>query len=297
MQLRALRKEAIESLKDVGVEAAGVCVDWLLGDVLKMTRTEIIVHSTVEVTSAAEDIVRSGLVRRATGEPIQYIVGWTEFYGLRLEVDNRALIPRPETELLVDEVLRLTEGVPGCRVLDVGTGSGCIALAVKSQRPDGQIVACDISEDALALARTNSAQLDLPVTFLLADVEKGQSMAAVGYGFDVMVSNPPYIPTRELAALPKEIIQHEPVEALDAGLDPLRYYRALIDRASETVVNGGRLVAEVHSDYGSQVAVLARRKGLSDVRLSADLAGLPRMVVATVGHGRDLSRSSVDRES
>jgi release factor glutamine methyltransferase len=284
MQLRALRKEAIEILEDVGVEGAGVCVDWLLGDVLEMTRSEIIAHLTVEIPSAAESTVRSGLARRAAGEPIQYIVGWTEFYGLRLEVDHRVLIPRPETELLVDEVLRLTEGMPGCRVLDVGTGSGCIALAIKSQRPDCRIVACDISEDALALARINSVLLDLPVTFLVADIEKGPSMAAIGYGFDVVVSNPPYIPSRELAALPKEIIQHEPVEALDAGLDPLRYYRALIDYASEAGLCGGRLVVEVHCDYGSQVAVLAREKGLSGIRLSADLAGLPRMVVATVGH-------------
>ncbi len=95
MQLRVLRKEAIEILEDVGVEGAGVCVDWLFGDVLEMTRTEIIAHSTVEVPSAAESIVRSGLARRAAGEPIQYIIGWTEFYGLRLEVDHRALIPRP----------------------------------------------------------------------------------------------------------------------------------------------------------------------------------------------------------
>ncbi len=280
MRLDRVRQSAIVELRRAKVEDAAVCLDWLIEHVVGIPHIEAVSNPGRSLSIEEECEIFEGVARRIEGEPIQYIVGWTEFFGMRLSVGPGVLIPRPETEGVVEAVLALIDRSPGRRVLDVGTGSGCIALAVRSRRPDVDVVACDISEEALAVARMNADELGLEVAFISADVESADSIAACGDVFDVIVSNPPYIPLSEMESLPQTVLGFEPHIALSAGDDPLRYYRALTSRARERVVPGGWMVAEVHSDYAEKVAALVWERGFSEIETRSDLAGLPRVMVA-----------------
>lgn len=280
MRLQFVRQRSIEALKCGGVDSARICVDWLIEEVLESSLAEVVSDPDREVSEAAVEAINRGVARRLAGEPIQYIVGWTDFFGLRILVNPNVLIPRPETEVVVEVALELMTDATAPRVLDVGSGSGCIALAIASARGFAQVVGCDVSEKALAVAVRNAERLCLQVMFVSADAESGASIRACGSEFDMIVSNPPYIPASEIATLPREVIEYEPYSALVAGDDPLRFYRALIERARERLTPGGWLVAELHSDYGHEVAALAAMGGLSEVDVRPDLAGLPRVLIA-----------------
>lgn len=283
MRLGAIRKWSIEELRRGGVESPRTCADWLIEHFAGVSRIELLSHSDWDVTHAVETAIRQAVERRIAGEPVQYIVGWTEFCGLKLVVSPSVLIPRPETEILVEAVLEATRDFPGCRILDMGTGSGCIALSVKSKRPQGHIVACDVSDAALRVASANAQRLRLHVGFRRADMEDADSVLLCGSEFDVMVSNPPYIPQWEVGNLPEEIVAFEPRAALEAGEDPLRFYRALLSRATERLADGGWLIAEIHADYSKEVASLAAARGFGAIEIRLDLAALPRMLVARWG--------------
>ena len=283
MEVQNVRNKAIDKLRRAEVEEARTCVDWLIEHVTGLTAVEVLADPSKRMSEDQEKAMADGLARRLAGEPLQYIVGWTEFYGLRLSVSRDVLIPRPETEIVVETVLELSGDQPSSRILDVGTGSGCIALAVASLRQSATIVACDVSADALAVAESNAMRLGLSVRFVQADVENRESVAALGPAFDIIASNPPYIPTQELGTLPGTVRCYEPAVALSAGDDPLRYYRALIDRAKERLAVGGHLVTELHADYAQSVMALASAEGMLDVDVKRDLAGLPRVLVAAWG--------------
>ncbi|HEV7936620.1 MAG TPA: peptide chain release factor N(5)-glutamine methyltransferase [Solirubrobacteraceae bacterium] len=214
-----------------------------------------------------QDFVRRRSVLR---EPVAYILGKRHFRGLELASDSRALIPRPETELLVEVALTLPEGR---RVLDVGTGSGAVALALKDERPDLEVAGSDLSADALALARANSERLGLDVRWLTADLLEG-----VPDEFDAVLSNPPYVPDRDRAMLAPEILRHEPSRALFAGEDGLDAIRPLLSQAAgRTSV---RLLAlEVGAGQAAVVSELMRAAGFPSVRTERDLAGIERVVV------------------
>jgi release factor glutamine methyltransferase len=219
--------------------------------------------------------------RRAAGEPVQYIIGRVAFRGLTLDVTPAVLIPRPETEEVAGELLRRLEGRPEPWVLDVGTGSGAIALAVKQERPDAEVFACDVSPDALDVAAGNAERLGLDVAFAPADALAPGFPAGRPGAFDAVVSNPPYVPETERAGLQREVRDWEPPGALFVpGDDPLLFYRALATAALEMLKPGGVIVVETHADHGDAVRALFVAAGLENATLSRDLAGRDRIVAA-----------------
>lgn len=206
--------------------------------------------------------------RRMAGEPVAYLTGRKEFYGLPLQVDARVLDPRPDTETLVDWALEVIAPLPTPRVVDLGTGSGAIALALQSQRADAQVLAVDASADALAVAQANAAQLGLPVQF-----QQSNWLAGVEGRFDAIVSNPPYIPCADphLAAL-----THEPLQALASGTDGLDDIRTIMAQAPTHLRPGGWLLLEHGYDQAEAVQALLTAQGFAQVQSHNDLAGIAR---------------------
>lgn len=274
----ALLREALDALAAAGVEDARRNAEWLLEDALGVGRAGLYGYPEAAVPPEAAARVRAGVARRAAGEPVQYVLGHADFYGLRLAVGPGVLIPRPETEEVVEAALARVAGVAAPRVLDVGTGSGCIALAVADARPDARVAACDVSPRALAVARGNAERLGLAVRFVEADVLGAAFAGAVPDALHLLVSNPPYIPDAEREALAVEVRDHEPALALFAGDDPLRFYRALARHAPRLVRPGGHVVLEAHPDHAAAAAALLADAGFRDVHVAADLAGRPRIV-------------------
>jgi len=221
------------------------------------------------------DLVR----RRAEGEPTAYLLGRKEFYGRAFRVDARVLVPRPETEHLVEVALAALP--EGGRALDLCTGSGCLAVSLALGRPGATVVATDVSAGALALARENAAALGAEVEFAAGDL-----WAAVhtGPAFDVIASNPPYVPAKELAGLPREV-RREPCIALDGGEDGLAVLRRIVTGAPSRLVPGGTLCLEMHESHAGALPRLCLEAGFARAEARRDLAGLPRYTVASMAGG------------
>ncbi len=231
-------------------------------------RAWLLAHDTDAVEPAAHTQFIALCQRRAAGEPVAYLTGRKEFYGLALQVDARVLDPRPDTETLVDWALHVIAQLPSPRIADLGTGSGAIALALQSQRPTAQVLAVDASEGALAVAQANAQRLGLPVRF-----QHGNWLDGITGLFDAIVSNPPYIPAHDphLAAL-----THEPLQALASGADGLDDLRTLIAQAPEHLAPGGWLLLEHGHDQATAVRALLHAAGLGPVQSRRDLAGIER---------------------
>ena len=212
------------------------------------------------------------------GVPVQYVLGEAEFYGLRFEVDQSVLIPRPETEELVEWVERDNRSIPGGCLLDVGTGSGCIAVTLKRRMPSWQVDAFDISADALAVAARNARRHGAEVRFRPCDILQpypGDEQ------WNVIVSNPPYIPEREKAHMTRQVLEYEPAQALFVpDGHPLLFYERIGAFAWRHLPAGGKLYFEIHYDAGAAVVELLRSLGFVGVELRRDLAGHDRMVKA-----------------
>jgi release factor glutamine methyltransferase len=263
---------AITAIAASGCETPRLDAELLLASVLGVSRETLIVDRdllTVEgpAIRAFQDAVRRRAFAR---EPVAYIIGSRGFRRIDLAVDPRALIPRPETELLVEVGLSLPDGA---RVLDVGTGSGAVALALKDERPDLLVSGSDLSDDALALASLNGERLGLPVSWLRADLLSG-----LPDKFDAILSNPPYVPESDRASLAPEILRHEPFEALFSGPDGLVAIRALLAQVEGR--GAVKMVAlEIGAGQASAVSRLVGEAGFRLVRTERDLAGIERVVV------------------
>jgi release factor glutamine methyltransferase len=266
---------AVTAIEAAGCETPRLDAELLLAHALGVSRERVFLaaggnEDQLTVTGPAvrtfQDFVRRRAVER---EPVAYILGRRHFRRLELAVDSRVLIPRPETELLVEVALGLPEGA---RVLDVGTGSGAVALALKDERPDLAVTGSDLSEAALALARANAERLELDVRWLAADLLDG-----VGHDYDAILSNPPYVPDSDRAALAPEILRHEPASALFAGEDGLDAIRALVLQAS-ALPSLHLLALEVGAGQAGDVGELMRAAGFSEVRAERDLAGIERVL-------------------
>ena len=262
---------AITAITAAGCETPRLDAELLLAHVLGVSREQLIVDHNLVVEGPAVRAFQDAVRRRAVErEPVAYIVGRGGFRRLDLAVDRRALIPRPETELLVEVGLGLSHGA---RVLDVGTGSGAVALALKDERPDLLVAGSDRSEDALALARLNGERLSLDVEWLQADLLLG-----VPDEFDAILSNPPYVAESSRGSLAPEILRHEPSEALFAGPDGLDAIRALLDQVAARV--RVRTVAlELGAGQAPAVVEMTWAAGFAAVRAERDLAGIERVVV------------------
>jgi release factor glutamine methyltransferase len=279
-----------------GIESPRLTIELLLAHVLKKKRLDLYLEFERELDEATLTRLREMVKRRAAGEPLQYITGEVEFCGLKFVVDRRVLIPRPETELLVETVaarLKTAGGAPGgralpttdgsesrpYRIVDVGTGSGCIAIALAKKLPNAEITALDVSGDALEVARGNAAlhQIEKIVRFLESDLldELPDSFAA-----DVVVSNPPYIADGELAKLPKEVRNFEPVRALTAGEDGLKVIRRLVMNARRVLSPSGFVALELGAGQREAVEGFFGQQGYEVVAVVKDLQGHERVIVA-----------------
>ncbi len=263
---------AVTAIAAAGCETPRLDAEVLLAHVLGVGRERLLSDRKLRVSGAAVRAFQDAVRRRAIErEPVAYIVGTRGFRRLDLLVDRRALIPRPETELLVEVGLDLPGGA---RVLDVGTGSGAVALALKDERPDLHVSGSDISEDALELAALNASHLGLAVNWLHADLLLG-----VQDEFDAILANLPYVAESERASLPPEILRHEPSEALFAGPDGLSSIRELAGWLAQ--LTHVRLVAlEVGAGQAPAVAELMRAVGFDAIRFERDLARIQRVVIA-----------------
>jgi release factor glutamine methyltransferase len=262
---------AITAIASAGCDTPRLDAELLLADVLGVRRERLLTDPDMAVSGPAVRAFQNAVRRRAVErEPVAYILGRRGFRRIELAVDARALVPRPETELLVEVGL----GLPaGARVLDVGTGSGAVALALKDERPDLNVSGSDVSTRALELAGENAQRLGLDVKWLHADL-----LADVGE-FDAILSNPPYVAESERSTLAPEILRHEPPGALFAGPDGLATIRVLLDQLAE--LGDVRFLAlEVGAGQARPVAELTRAAGFDAIRFERDLARIQRVVIA-----------------
>ena len=257
-----------------GSPTARLDAELLLGHALGLGRVEL--YTGFERPLGEDELAecRELIARRAKREPVAYILGRWGFRGLDLEVDRRVLVPRPETELLVDRCLALLDGVAGPAVLDVGTGSGAIALALASELPEARVAGCDVSGDALDVARANGERLGVEVEWVASDMLAGVE----GRRFHLVVSNPPYVAAGEIEALEPEVRDWEPRGATVAGETGLEAFERLVAQAPAALEPGGALVLEVGAGQAAAVAALLEGAGLAGVGRDPDHAGIERIV-------------------
>jgi release factor glutamine methyltransferase len=265
------------ALGEAGIVDARVDAEWLLAEALGITRGRLVLHAQEPLEGAVAARYVQWLRRRIAHEPLQHIVGTQAFRDLTLTVSGDALVPRPETELLAGWAIELLAGARSPRVVDVGTGSGCIACAVAVECPRARVIAVDLCPAAVGLARTNVMMLGLPrrVTVLVSDL-----LAALAPGrADLIVSNPPYLPSGLIASLAAEVRRHDPRLALDGGPDGLDVIRRLVAQAPRCLAPGGRLLLETAG--GEQlldVVALLGARGFARIETRPDLAGVERFV-------------------
>jgi release factor glutamine methyltransferase len=260
---------AVTAIGASGSPTARLDAELLLAHALGTGRERLVMEPDAPVEGDAVHAFRDLVTRRAAGEPVAYLLGTRGFRHIDLAVDPRVLVPRPETELLVEAALGLDDGA---RVLDVGTGSGAVALALKDERPHLEVTGADLSDDALAVARANAERLGLDVAFVRADLLDG-----LGEEWDAILANPPYVAETDRETLPRDVREHEPDLALFAGADGLAVIRRLVPAAGATQA---RLLAiEVGAGQSEDVREFVREAGFRDVQARRDLAGIERVVV------------------
>ena len=271
--------EAAALLHAAGIARARLDARTLLMHTLVRDHSFLLTHSDEEINPAQLALFRAHVARRAAGEPLQYVTGRQEFYGLEFEVNSAVLIPRPETELLVETALELSRETHAPLLCDVGTGSGCIAVALLHERADAQAVALDISPAALAVAARNAARhaVSERLTLLVSDCFGALDSSADA--FTMIVSNPPYINERDLAQLQREVREHEPRLALTPGGDGLEVIRRLIRDAPHFLVPGGHLLLEIGYDQHEAAAHLIDPNIWTMLDTRRDLQGIPRTAV------------------
>jgi release factor glutamine methyltransferase len=248
----------------------------LLMHTLERSRAWLIAHAEEELSGSQAAAYTALVSLRRKGEPIQYITGEAEFYGLPFLVTRDVLIPRPETEHLVEKALELAGRVVSPRIVDVGTGSGAIAVALAHKLPCAQIAAIDISSRVLAVAEENAKRNGVAVRFLLGDL-----LAPVaGERFEIIVSNPPYVPTVDRDTLSVEVREYEPALALFAGGDGLDVYRRLIPAAFDALTPGGFVALEIGYGQSTAVEALLASAGFEQIVFVPDLQGIPRVACA-----------------
>jgi release factor glutamine methyltransferase len=262
----------------------------LLAHLLGIDRMGLYLNYDRLLTDQERQAYREMIQRRMGGEPLAYIIGAKEFWSLRFEVSGECLIPRPETEHLVEETVRIAQGLPSSpRVLEIGFGCGAVAIALAQELPGAEIVATDISAGARALAQANAAQHQVEggIRFILGDlfpsVESTGEPAgepADGKAFDIICSNPPYIPTAEILQLAPEVRDYEPLTALDGGVDGLRFFRQIAEGAPRFLVKQGWLLMEIGKGQDAAVTEILRERGFDQIGLTPDYAGVTRVIKA-----------------
>lgn len=258
-------------LAEAGIEEARLDAGLLLEAICKTTRNDLLVHGDREVAAAEQKKYEEWIGQRAARIPLQHLTGVQEFMGLEFGVNSQVLIPRQDTEILVEEVLR--ELTDGSRILDMCTGSGCILLSLLHYSNGCKGTGADLSVQALEVARENARRLGLEARFVHTDLFEGLDGV-----YDFIVSNPPYIASGEIGSLMEEVRLHEPLMALDGHEDGLYFYRKILKQAGAFLVRGGSLYFEIGYDQGESVSSLMKEAGFKEVRVTKDYAGLDRVV-------------------
>ena len=281
MIIKELFREVEELLEQAGLSDPRRAGVWIFCDVLQCKPAHLISHEDDRLKHDDVAEISAMTARCAAHEPVQYVTGYTEFRGLHLRVSSQVLIPRPETEQLVEIALEAVGRELPFRVLDIGTGSGCIALAIKQAIPDASVTACDISGSALRIAKANATQNGLEIQCIAADLLATDFVNSVGSGYDLVIANPPYIPNHERSGLPRMVRNYEPETALFCGEDPLKFYRAISGHVADGLLGrGGILALETHADYAESTGTLFEQHRGLQVQVKQDFAGLPRFVLA-----------------
>lgn len=257
---------------------AGAIAQLVLEHVLRKSRMQLSLAQQEELEPEQEAQVQQAVERLKKQEPVQYVLSTAHFYGLDLQVDERVLIPRPETEELVELVVRDHQGRSGLQVLDICTGSGCIPLALAAHLLTDRVYGLEVSEGALKVARANARQHRLPVAWLEQDVfEPIQGIAP--HSLDIITSNPPYVKEQEKALMRANVLAFEPHLALFVpDEDPLKYYRRIAEVGVELLKRGGRLYFEINEQYGEEVRQLLLQAGFTQAQVVQDLFGKDRIV-------------------
>ena len=276
-------RDAVRRLAQAGVKSPQVDVEWLLADLLSCNRSEIPLHAQTDLTAEDQDLFSRRVERRTRREPLQHILGTANFFGYDFQVSAEVLIPRPETEVLVELALEFLMHLPNPSVFDLGTGSGCIALSIAKRCSKASIIGSDVSREALALARANAVSLDTldQVEFRHAD---GLAAFTKGEQVDLIVSNPPYIPTANIDTLEPEVRDHDPRLALDGGPDGMQFYRLLADEGQFHLRSGAKLMAEFGDGQAATIVDLFDQAGWPSVTTVNDLSHQPRILIASAGH-------------
>jgi release factor glutamine methyltransferase len=280
-KLLDLINSATARLEKKGVESARVNVERMLCAALECQRVDLYVDPDRIVASEIILRLEEMLSKRLADEPLQYILGETEFYGLRIKCDRRALIPRPETEFVVSKAIDCLEHLDRLYILDLACGTGCIGIALAMNLPQASITAVDISEDAISLAKENAMRHNLITRFRFAAGDMFSAIGNHGTLYDAVVCNPPYIRVGEWEMLQRQIRDFEPKRALLSGEDGLDFIRLMLKQVSEFLVPGGYLIFEIGQGQADKVRQLITETGtLQFIETVQDYAAIERVVVA-----------------
>ena len=277
-------RAAADRLARAGIDTAMLDARILLGRHLGVPPAEVPLHGRDPIDVPAMQAFADDMRRRLAGEPVARILGTAEFWSLEFSLSPETLVPRPDTETVVEAVLDFAGGTGGrdrpLRLLDLGTGSGCLAIALATELPAARVVAVDANEDAALMAAANAKRHAVGDRVLTV---VGDWLAPIARPFDIVVANPPYIPTLEIAGLDVSVYDHDPHLALDGGADGLDAYRAILAGLGPVLATDGRAFFELAADDAARVCHLARAAGLNCVDIRQDLAGRERVLVV----GRD----------
>ena len=278
--LEVVRKTA-DFFAAKGIESPRLNAELLAGHALGLARMQLYLQFERTLSDAEAEKIRSLVRRRAQREPLQYLIGHVEFSGLTLKVDRRALIPRPETEYLVETIVGRRADSPPGSILDLGTGTGAIALALAGKWPEAAMTATDSGQEALELARENAlaAGLEARVSFLKSDWFAGIEPDA---RFELIIANPPYLSAAEFAVCAPELREHEPAAALVAGEDGIADIRSILRAAPAHLAPGGLLALETGMDQHARLSPIAAEYGWSRTESLPDLSGRPRYFFASM---------------
>ena len=282
MEYAAIYRMGAERLQQAGIEEALLDARLLLEAVCGTDQNTLLAHGDRSVTEQQKKCYVNYIEQRSHHVPLQHITGYQEFMGLRFQVSPAVLIPRQDTETLVEEVMRFLHD--GMRILDLCTGSGCILLSLLRYSNDCVGIGSDLSEDALLVAQENASLLGIEAEFVCSDL-----FEKIDGKYEIIVSNPPYIRSGDISGLMEEVRDHDPMMALDGGDDGLSFYRRIIVQAGGYLHFGGMLFLEIGADQAQEVAEYMSEAGYRDVTVCKDLAGLDRVVYGRFSDG-DISK-------
>ena len=282
MTVGGLIEKCVSILLEAGIKSPQADVEWLASEIFQYRRSELALYALKIPTSEQVNRMLKNINRRLDREPLQHILGIGDFYGYGFRVSSAVLIPRPETETLAELALGFLQSLSSQTVLDLGTGSGCIAITLAKRCPGVKVIASDVSESALKLAKLNAETFDAvkQVEFREAD---GLAALVKGEQVNLIVSNPPYIPSGEISGLQPEVRYYDPHLALDGGEDGLHFYKLLAAQGQSRLKPGGKLMAEFGNGQELAIEGLFTQAAWPKVEFSKDLTGQPRIVIASTG--------------